>query len=43
MGGRYDGDLLDFAAAIRIEREYGFSLDHDLAVQAWVLQASEMV
>ena len=43
MGGRYDGDLLDFAAAIRRESEYGYSLEHDLQVQACVLQASEMV
>jgi predicted dehydrogenase len=42
MDGRYDGDLLDFAAAIRGEREYGYSLEHDLVVQACVLQASEM-
>lgn len=43
MDGRYDGDLLDFAKAIRGESEYGYSLDHDLAVQACVLQASEML
>ena len=43
MDGRYDGDLLDFASAIRGERVYGYSLEHDLVVQACVLQASEMV
>ena len=42
MGGRYDGCLLDFAAAIRGERDYDYSLEHDLVVQACVLQASEM-
>ncbi len=42
MGGRYDRCLLDFAAAIRGERDYGYSLEHDLVVQACVLQASEM-
>ncbi len=42
MDGRYDGDLLNFAAAIRGESEYGYSLEHDLIVQACVLQASEM-
>jgi predicted dehydrogenase len=43
MDGRYDGDLLDFAAAIRGEQHYEYSLEHDLTVQACVLQASEMV
>ena len=43
MDGRCDGDLLDFAAAIRGESKYGYSLEHDLIVQACVLQASEMV
>ncbi|MDX1925262.1 MAG: Gfo/Idh/MocA family oxidoreductase [Pirellulaceae bacterium] len=42
-GGRYDGDLIDFAAAIRGELEYDYSLEHDLTVQVCVLQASEMV
>ncbi len=43
MDGRYDGDLLNFAAAIRGECEYGYSLEHDLVVQTCVLQASEML
>lgn len=43
MDGRYDGDLIDFAAAIRGESEYDYSLEHDLTVQACVLQASEMI
>ncbi len=43
MDGRYDGDLLNFASAIRGACEYGYSLEHDLVVQACVLQASEMV
>jgi predicted dehydrogenase len=40
MAGRYDGDLLSLAAAIRGEREYEYSLEHDLLVQDCVLQAS---
>ena len=31
MAGRYDGDLLSLAAAIRGEREYEYSLEHCLA------------
>ncbi len=42
MTGRYDGDLLSLAAAIRGEREYEYSLEHDLLVQDCVLQASAM-
>lgn len=42
MTGRYDGDLLSLATAIRGESTYGYSLEHDLAVQDCVLQASEM-
>lgn len=42
MAGRYDGDLLSLAAAIRGEREYEYSLEHDLLVQDCVLQASAM-
>jgi len=43
MTGRYDGDLLSLAAAIRGESEYPYSLDHDLLVQECVLKASEML
>ena len=43
MGGRYDGDLLSFAAAIRGEQVYDYPLQHDEIVQACVLQASEML
>ncbi len=42
MDGRYDADLINFAAAIRGEREFEYSLEHDLDVQACVLKASEM-
>jgi len=42
MTGRYDGDLLSLAAAIRGESEYAYSLEHDLLVQDCVLQASAM-
>ena len=42
MTGRYDGDLLSLAAAIRGESIYGYSLEHDLLVQECVLMASEM-
>ena len=42
MTGRYDGDLLSLAAAIRGESNYAYSLEHDLVVQECVLQASEM-
>jgi len=43
MAGRYDGDLLSFAAAIRGEQVYDYPLQHDEIVQACVLQASEML
>ena len=42
MTGRYDGDLLSLAAAIRGEKKYPYPLEHDLLVQECVLQASEM-
>jgi len=42
MTGRYDGDLLSLAAAIRGQSNYAYSLEHDLVVQECVLQASEM-
>jgi predicted dehydrogenase len=42
MTGRYDGDLLSLAAALRGETEYPYSLQHDLTVQECVLKASEM-
>lgn len=41
-GGRYDGDLCDLAAVIRKERAFGWSYEHDLAVQEAVLRASGM-
>jgi predicted dehydrogenase len=41
--GRYDGDLIALAAAIRGESTYEYSLEHDLVVQACVLEASEML
>ncbi len=43
MAGRYDGDLLSFASAIRGEQVYDYPLQHDETVQACVLQASEML
>ena len=43
MTGRYDGDLLSFASAIRGERVYDYPLEHDEIVQACVLQASGML
>ncbi|HUP79896.1 MAG TPA: Gfo/Idh/MocA family oxidoreductase [Pirellula sp.] len=43
MTGRYDGDLLSLASAIRGESNYAYSLEHDLVVQECVLQASEML
>lgn len=43
MSGRYDGDLLSFASAIRGERVYDYPLEHDEIVQACVLQASGML
>ncbi len=42
MTGRYDGDFLALASAIRGESSYTYSLDHDLLVQQCILQASEM-
>ena len=42
ISGRYDGDLISLAAAIRGENTYAYSLEHDLIVQECVLQASEM-
>ncbi len=42
MTGRYDGDLIGLAAAIRGESTVAYSLEHDLMVQECVLQASEM-
>jgi len=42
MTGRYDGDLLSLASAIRGESDYPYSLQHDLIVQECVLKASEM-
>jgi len=42
MTGRYDGDLLNSASAIRGEAEYEYSLEHELLVQECVLKASEM-
>jgi predicted dehydrogenase len=42
MTGRYDGDLLSLASAIRGESEYPYSVQHDLTVQECVLKASEM-
>jgi hypothetical protein len=41
--GRYDGDLLDLASAIRGETDYAYSLEHELLVQECVLKASEML
>jgi predicted dehydrogenase len=38
--GRYDGDLADLARVIRGEKEFGFSPEHDLAVQETLLLAS---
>ena len=43
MTGRYDGDLIGLAAAIRGESSVAYSLEHDLIVQECVLQASEML
>ncbi len=42
MNGRYDGDFLALAAAIRGESSYPYSSQHDLLVQQCVLEASEM-
>ena len=39
-GGRYDGDFADLARVIRGEKEFGFSTEHDLAVQETLLLAS---
>ena len=38
--GRYDGDFLDLAKVVRGEKEFGWSAEHDLAVQETVLLAS---
>ncbi len=40
--GRYDAEFLDLAAAIRGEKPFGWSYDHDLAVQETLLRASGM-
>ena len=40
LGGRYDGDFQDLAKIIRGEKSSDFSVDHDLAVQTAVLEAS---
>lgn len=42
-GGRYEQELISLASAIRGERDFEYSLEHDLLVQTCVLQASEMV
>jgi predicted dehydrogenase len=39
-GGRYDGDFADLAKVIRGEKTFGFSPEHDLAVQETLLLAS---
>lgn len=38
--GRYDGDFEDLAKVIRGEKKFGFTPEHDLAVQETVLLAS---
>ncbi len=43
MNGRYDGDFMALASAIRGESSYSYSLEHDLLVQQCVLEASEML
>jgi hypothetical protein len=40
---RYDGDFLDLAKVIRGEKAFGYSPEHDLAVQETVLLASGLV
>jgi predicted dehydrogenase len=40
LGGRYDGDFQDLAKIIRGEKSTDFSVEHDLAVQSAVLDAS---
>lgn len=40
--GRYHDQLAEFAAVIRDEREPAFSMEHDLAVQRTVLEASKL-
>ncbi len=40
--GRYDGDLLSLASAIRGESNYEYHPEHDLIVQECILRASEM-
>lgn len=42
LGGRYDGDFRDLAKIIRGEKSPDFSVNHDLAVQAAVLEASRV-
>jgi predicted dehydrogenase len=39
-GGRYDGDFADLAQVIRGEKAFGFSPEHDLAVEETLLLAS---
>jgi predicted dehydrogenase len=39
-GGRYYGDFADLARVIRGEKEFGFSVEHDLAVEETLLLAS---
>ncbi|MBI5683879.1 MAG: Gfo/Idh/MocA family oxidoreductase [Verrucomicrobia bacterium] len=39
-GGRYDGEFADLAKVIRGEKKFGFSKEHDLAVQETLLLAS---
>ncbi len=40
LAGRYDLEFLDLAAAIRGEKAFAWSYDHDLAVQETLLKAS---
>jgi predicted dehydrogenase len=42
MPGRYDHQLLDFAAVIRGEKSPDFTMDHDILVQELLLKASEL-
>jgi len=39
-GGRYDGEFVDLAKAIRGEKDFGWSAEHDIAVHATTLRAS---
>ncbi len=41
--GRYDGDLISLATAIRGETTFEYSLEHDLMVQSCILEASNML